>query len=161
MISILNGASELAILAMGMTLVTAASGGQDISVGAAAAIAGSVFMRVLRSDPNYAANYHAGFFCKLYCGNAVWRIQRNTGCSIQYTTDDCNTDPVYMRPLHRLLDQRRRNTNCFQPADQCYRRLYSRNPHPHPNFHCHSVWNTVCSPFQSLPISNYTQKRLV
>lgn len=48
LISILNGASELAILAMGMTLVTAACGGQDISVGAAAAIAGSVFVKVLR-----------------------------------------------------------------------------------------------------------------
>lgn len=48
LISILNGASELAILAMGMTLVTAASGGQDISVGATAAIAGSVFVKVLR-----------------------------------------------------------------------------------------------------------------
>ncbi len=47
LISIFNGASELAILAMGMTLVTAACGGQDISVGAAAAIAGSVFVRVL------------------------------------------------------------------------------------------------------------------
>ncbi|MDR0951886.1 MAG: ABC transporter permease [Oscillospiraceae bacterium] len=47
-ISILNGASELAILAMGMTLVTAACGGQDISVGAAAAIAGSVFVKILR-----------------------------------------------------------------------------------------------------------------
>ena len=42
LISILNGASELVILSMGMTLVTAASGGQDISVGALAAIAGSV-----------------------------------------------------------------------------------------------------------------------
>ncbi|MDR1131575.1 MAG: ABC transporter permease [Oscillospiraceae bacterium] len=49
LISILNGASALAILAMGMTLVTAASGGQDISVGAAAAIAGSVFVGVLRA----------------------------------------------------------------------------------------------------------------
>lgn len=48
LISILNGASALAILAMGMTLVTAAAGGQDISVGAAAAIAGSVFVSVLR-----------------------------------------------------------------------------------------------------------------
>ena len=48
LISILNGASELAILAMGMTLVTAASGGQDISVGALAAIAGSVFVKVLK-----------------------------------------------------------------------------------------------------------------
>ena len=48
LISIINGASELAILAMGMTLVTAACGGQDISVGAAAAIAGSVFVKVIR-----------------------------------------------------------------------------------------------------------------
>ncbi|MCR5684849.1 MAG: ABC transporter permease [Lachnospiraceae bacterium] len=49
LISIINGASELAILAIGMTLVTAACGGQDISVGAAAAIAGSVFVKVLKS----------------------------------------------------------------------------------------------------------------
>ena len=49
-ISILNGASELAILAIGMTLVTASSRGQDISVGAEAAIAGSVFVSVLRSN---------------------------------------------------------------------------------------------------------------
>ena len=35
---------------MGMTLVTAASGGQDISVGALAAIAGSVFVKVLKSQ---------------------------------------------------------------------------------------------------------------
>lgn len=48
LISIINGASELAILAMGMTLVTAACGGQDISVGAASAIAGSVFVRIIR-----------------------------------------------------------------------------------------------------------------
>ncbi len=50
-VSILNGASELAILSIGMTLVTASSKGQDISVGAAAAIAGSVFVRVLREHP--------------------------------------------------------------------------------------------------------------
>lgn len=50
LISILNGASELALLAIGMTLVTSATKGQDISVGAAAAIAGSVFVRVLRSN---------------------------------------------------------------------------------------------------------------
>lgn len=46
-ITILDNGSELAILAIGMTLVTAASGGQDISVGAAIAIAGSVILRVL------------------------------------------------------------------------------------------------------------------
>lgn len=47
LITILDNASELAILAIGMTLVTAASGGQDISVGAGIAIAGSVMLRVL------------------------------------------------------------------------------------------------------------------
>ena len=52
LISIINGASELAVLAMGMTLVTAACGGQDISVGAAAAIAGSAFVKILKTSPN-------------------------------------------------------------------------------------------------------------
>ena len=50
LITILNNASELVILAIGMTLVTSASGGQDISVGAAIAIAGSVILRVLCGD---------------------------------------------------------------------------------------------------------------
>lgn len=47
LITILDYGSELAILAIGMTLVTAACGGQDISVGATIAIAGSVILRVL------------------------------------------------------------------------------------------------------------------
>ena len=46
-ISVLDNASELVILAIGMTLVTASSGGQDISVGAAMAIAGSVILRLV------------------------------------------------------------------------------------------------------------------
>ncbi len=49
LISILNGASELVILAIGMTLVTSATKGQDISIGALAAIAGSVFVKILRA----------------------------------------------------------------------------------------------------------------
>lgn len=49
-ISILHGASELAVLAIAMTLVTSATKGQDISVGALAAIAGSVFVRILRGN---------------------------------------------------------------------------------------------------------------
>ena len=47
LITILDYGSELAILAIGMTLVTSASGGQDISVGSAIAIAGSVILKVL------------------------------------------------------------------------------------------------------------------
>ena len=53
LINILDNASELVILAIGMTLVTSASGGQDISVGAAIALSGSV---VLPSFPS-------GFCC--------------------------------------------------------------------------------------------------
>lgn len=47
LMTILDYGSELAILAIGMTLVTSATGGQDISVGAGIAISGSVILRVL------------------------------------------------------------------------------------------------------------------
>ena len=50
LISILDNASELVILAIGMTLVTAASGGQDISVGATIAIVGILILRILCGD---------------------------------------------------------------------------------------------------------------
>ncbi|MBQ8075733.1 MAG: ABC transporter permease [Oscillospiraceae bacterium] len=49
LISIIDSASELAIIAMGMTMVTAACGGQDISVGAVGAISGAVFVKVLQA----------------------------------------------------------------------------------------------------------------
>ena len=52
LISILNLASELAIITIGMTLVTASSRGQDIGVGAVAAISASVFFFVIRSNAN-------------------------------------------------------------------------------------------------------------
>ncbi|NLX63842.1 MAG: ABC transporter permease [Clostridiaceae bacterium] len=50
LISILNGASAVAIMSIGMTLITSSCKGQDISVAALAAIAGSVFVSVLRSN---------------------------------------------------------------------------------------------------------------
>ncbi len=46
-ITVINRASELVILAVGMTLVTAASGGQDISVGAVMAVAAAVCCQML------------------------------------------------------------------------------------------------------------------
>ncbi|MBR6891255.1 MAG: ABC transporter permease, partial [Clostridia bacterium] len=49
LISIIDSASELAIIAMGMTLVTAACGGQDISVGAVGAISGAVLVKILQA----------------------------------------------------------------------------------------------------------------
>lgn len=45
--NILFGASELVILAIGMTLVTSSSGGQDISVGVAGAITSAVFVQII------------------------------------------------------------------------------------------------------------------
>ena len=67
LVTILDYGSELAILAIGMTLVTAASGGQDISVGAAIAIAGSVMLRIIcgtsgRADVVGAPMVLAAFF---------------------------------------------------------------------------------------------------
>ncbi|MBR2661813.1 MAG: ABC transporter permease [Clostridia bacterium] len=49
LVSVIDSASELAIIAMGMTLVTASCGGQDISVGAVGAIAGSIFVCTLQA----------------------------------------------------------------------------------------------------------------
>ena len=46
-VDVINSASELVILAVGMTLVTAASGGQDISVGAVMAVAAAVCCQIL------------------------------------------------------------------------------------------------------------------
>ena len=95
LISILNGASELAILAMGMTLVTAASGGQDISVGCLAAIAGSVFVKVLRAGDINGWTTALGFLlcCAVAmafgCFNgtlvAVFRIQPMIATLILFT----------------------------------------------------------------------------
>ncbi len=95
LISIINGASELAILAMGMTLVTAACGGQDISVGAAAAIAGSVFVKVLKAGEITGGTVLLAFLCACLvamifgCFNgtlvAVFKIQPMIATLILYT----------------------------------------------------------------------------
>ena len=49
-IDVINRASELVILAVGMTLVTAASGGQDISVGAVMAVRQRFAVRYFPAD---------------------------------------------------------------------------------------------------------------
>lgn len=49
--NILFGASELVILSIGMTFVTASSRGQDISVGVAAAITSAVFVQFILNAP--------------------------------------------------------------------------------------------------------------
>ncbi|MBO4799558.1 MAG: ABC transporter permease [Lachnospiraceae bacterium] len=67
-ITIINFGSELALLAMGMTLVTAASGGQDISVGAGIAVSGSLILRVLCGGNSRPETLQAPIFVAVICG---------------------------------------------------------------------------------------------
>jgi simple sugar transport system permease protein len=96
MISIIDSASELAIIAMGMTLVTAACGGQDISVGAVGAIAGAVFVKVVFAFQSItagallaglAACILGAVLFKLFNGTlvAVFRIQPMIATLILYS----------------------------------------------------------------------------
>ena len=98
-IAILDNGSELAILAIGMTLVTAASGGQDISAGGVTAICGSVLLRVLcGTDPRpdvlqspiiiaFLAICLAGILCGAFNGSLVafFRIQPMVATLILFT----------------------------------------------------------------------------
>lgn len=68
LINILNNATELVILAIGMTLVTASSRGQDISVGATVAIVGGVIMRVLCGNETQPAELQAPVITALLLG---------------------------------------------------------------------------------------------
>ena len=99
LITILDNASELAILAIGMTLVTAAAGGQDISVGAGIAISGSVMLRILcgtnpRPDTLQApiiVAFLVGCLAAMLCGAfngalvAYFKIQPMVATLILYT----------------------------------------------------------------------------
>ncbi len=67
-VNILNNATELVILSIGMTLVTAASRGQDISVGATIAIVGGVIMRVLCGNETQPTQLHAPIILALLLG---------------------------------------------------------------------------------------------
>ena len=96
LISIIDSASELVIISMGMTLVTAACGGQDISVGAVGAIAGSVFVKVVMAFGSInAGSLLVGLLCcclvtilfKLFNGTlvAVFNIQPMIATLILYS----------------------------------------------------------------------------
>jgi len=70
--NILFGASELVVLAIGMTLVTASSQGQDISVGVGATITSSVFVLfVLNAGDATLLTIVAGFLVSCVAGLVV------------------------------------------------------------------------------------------
>lgn len=97
-INVLFGASELVILAIGMTLVTSASGGQDISVGAVASLAAAVFVQVLYilgSPPTWTSiliAFLASSVVAMLCGAfngmlvAVFKIQPMIATLILFTS---------------------------------------------------------------------------
>ncbi|NLJ96322.1 MAG: ABC transporter permease [Clostridiales bacterium] len=67
-INILNNATELVILAIGMTLVTSSSKGQDISVGSTIAIVGGVIMRVICGNETQPTRLMAPIIVALILG---------------------------------------------------------------------------------------------
>ena len=99
-IDVINRASELVILAVGMTLVTAASGGQDISVGAVMAVAAAVCCQILSGGASSVTAYQnslilaviaallAAALCGAFNGFLV---------AAEYSADGRNPDPLYGR----------------------------------------------------------------
>lgn len=75
-IDVINRGSELVILALGMTLVTAVSGGQDISVGAVMAVAAAVCCQILSGGQTSVTEFQnsivlamvAGLLVAVLCG---------------------------------------------------------------------------------------------
>lgn len=82
-IDIINRSSELIIMAIGMTLVVASSGGTDISVGAVSAVSGAVCIYFLGSNATYNIPYFfglclaclAGIICGLWNGFLVAKLK--------------------------------------------------------------------------------------
>jgi ribose/xylose/arabinose/galactoside ABC-type transport system permease subunit len=94
--NILFGASELVIISIGMTLVTASSGGQDISVGVAATIASAVFVQIVIGAENATVmTIVAGFLVSCAIGIligafngslvAIFRVQPMVATLILFT----------------------------------------------------------------------------
>lgn len=70
-IDVINRASELVILAVGMTLMVAASGGTDISVGAVMAVAAAVTCNVLSGGQQSVSEYSNPYILGVLAGVAV------------------------------------------------------------------------------------------
>lgn len=119
LINILDNGSELAILAIGMTLVTAATGGQDISVGATVAISGSVILRVVCgadakattvSAPMILLAFLIGCVAAMLCGAfngimvAHFKIQPMVATLILYTAGRSIAAWINQNQLPKVYD---------------------------------------------------------
>jgi simple sugar transport system permease protein len=70
-VDIMNRSSELVILSIGMTLVVAASGGTDISVGAVSAVSGAVAIFILGGGQTSTDFYHTPYLLGFLAAIAV------------------------------------------------------------------------------------------
>jgi simple sugar transport system permease protein len=125
-IDIINRASELIILAVGMTLVVAASKGTDISVGAVAAVSAAVCVRLLGSSYDAYATplvlailicLGAGILCGAFNGFLVanLKIQPMVATLILFTAG---------RGIAQLISAREINGK-FMPGQILYVRMES------------------------------------
>ena len=116
-IDVINRASELVILAVGMTLVTAASGGQDISVGAVMAVAAAVCCQILSGGASSVTSYWQNSTCSCSyrstsCISTVRCVQWTSGSEAEHSADGRNPDPLYSRTWYR--------TACHKWSDYLY-----------------------------------------
>lgn len=101
LITILDSGSELAILAIGMTLVTAAL---EVRISVSApqwpslevSSAGSLWKRRRRD----ADTTDCCLSCECTGGDAMWCVQWRTGGIFQDTANDRHPDPLYGRAFH-------------------------------------------------------------
>ena len=105
LIDIINRASELVILAVGMTLVVSSSAGTDISVGAIMAVSAAVCCNLLtggeRAATAYANPLILGFLAALIVGAAIGCFN---GCKVKHPADGSDSYHVYRRARYRPAD---------------------------------------------------------
>ena len=108
LIDIINRASELVILAVGMTLVVSSSAGTDISVGAIMAVSAAVCCNLLtggeRAATAYANPLILGFLAALIVGAAIGCFNGFSGCKVKHPADGSDSYHVYRRARYRPAD---------------------------------------------------------
>ena len=100
LIDIINRASELVILAVGMTLVVSSSAGTDISVGAIMAVSAAVCCNLLTGGERAATAYANPLilgFGSAHRRRGDWLLQRFSGCKVKHPADGCDSYHVYRR----------------------------------------------------------------
>jgi len=137
-VDVINRASELVILAVGMTLVTAASGGQDISVGAVMAVAAAVCCQILSggevSVTKLAAPIALAILAALLASALCGAF--NGFLVAEHPAYGGDADPVHGRTRNRPADHGRPDYLCTCRLLQGTGRIYWKMSDTYANLHC-------------------------